>query len=111
CACLDACDVAEKPRQKIESVDRLIDQDTTAVQRLGAAPSRMLVVFARAIPFDLRFDQQNLPEYPFVDPLFGSADVRLEAILESHTQLDGSLLGGLNQSVGANGTDVAGFFC
>src|SRR5580704_4438147 len=49
-ACLHANNIAEQPKQQIDSMNALIDQRTAAVESQRAAPLRIGVVLGRAIP-------------------------------------------------------------
>src|ERR1700687_2998779 len=91
---LDASYIAEKPEEKVDGVDGLIDERAAAVEGKGAAPFRAAVIVGRAIPLDASVDEERLAEEAAVEPLLEALDVGLEAILEDHGQLYVGFVGG-----------------
>ena len=77
---------SKQPEKQIDGVDPLVHQRTAAVERLRAAPPRLLVVRRRPVPFHARVGENRRAEPPAVDQRLHPQHVRLEAILKDHAE-------------------------
>src|SRR5690348_10688798 len=83
----------------------LIHQGAAAVQRPGAAPARVRVIFRRAIPLDAGRRQKGLPEFSRAEEFFESDQARGNAVLEEDAEFNARALTRSDQGVSRFGRD------
>jgi len=102
---LHANDITEQPKEQVDGVHALIDQGAAAIERQCAAPARIGVVLGGAIPLHAGIHEQRFAEQALIHPVFELANVRLDAVLENHAELDFRLSCGFDEGIGAYGAD------
>ena len=103
-------DITEEPEKQVDSVDALIDQGATAIERECPAPARIGVVLRRAIPLHTGVDDERPAEKALIEPVFELANVGLHAVLKNDAELDIGFFCGVDEGVGARGADFDRLF-
>src|SRR6266513_2696798 len=101
-----ALHVSQQPQQKIEGMNRLIRQRSSAVQRPRPAPVRAGVVLRRAMPLHPRRGQEHGAQRPSRHELFQPDEVGRGAVLKDHAQSHARPVALLDQRVDALCRDI-----
>ena len=89
----------EQPLKHVHGVDRLVHQRAAAVERKRTAPARGAVILGRPIPAHVPCREDRLSQTAGGDHRLHRRDVRLQSILEEHTDLDSAAIRGRDDAV------------